>query len=214
MARPTLSQTVAFGREFRAALTDDEAEIWLRLGVVADFWRNPAEEFHFHVSDDEMARITIATYRSVVSHIGVDDVQWVPVIATVRDGRRQVLDGQTVASVFGADWPALRRRVTAKIRTARNVWDDSADYQVIATFALIRNGMVFGNHWFGSPAWPGIVDDYVSLLGEGELARASANPGPIAWQASRRRAPHATRGPFLRFVFEVGHPQLKTPLRR
>jgi hypothetical protein len=101
----------------------------------------------------------------------VDDVQWVPVIATLRNGRRPVLDGQTVASVFGADWPSLRRRVTAKIRTASNAWDESADYQVVATVALITNGMVFGSHWFGSPKWAGIVDDYVGLLGEGNQFR-------------------------------------------
>lgn len=171
MPSPTTSEMVAFGREYRAGLTDDEAQIWLRLGVVADFWRNPAEEFHSHVHDEEMARITIATYRSIAPHIGVDEVQWVPVIATLRDGRRQVLDRQTVASVFGADWPSLRRRVTAKIMTTRNLWDESADYQVIATVALISNGMMFGSHWFGSPKWPGIVGDYVALLGEGDKFR-------------------------------------------
>lgn len=56
------AEAAAAARTLLASLSDEENEAWMRVGAVAEFWRNPIEEFHHHLSDPAMAKLTIATF--------------------------------------------------------------------------------------------------------------------------------------------------------
>lgn len=159
-------------------MTPEEVRISVWLGVVLHCWRNPLEEFHEHVGDAEMARITIATQRAVEPSVGSDTVDWRRIRLTLLDGRRRVLDGQSVASVFGVDWPAARRRVGRALKTPEWMWHDSAERHLLAKAAFVAQSQWGCQRWYGAREWPAIVDRYTDLLGEGTEFRQAMLRAP------------------------------------
>lgn len=106
---------------------------------------------------------------------------------TLLDGRRRVFDGQSVASVFGADWSAARRRVGRALKTAEWMWHDSAERHLLVKAAFVAQAQWGCQRWYGTGDWPAIVDRYMDLLGEGTefqevMLRAPDELPTAVWQ--------------------------------
>lgn len=146
------------------AAAQDDADAWLKIGAVAQFWRNPIEEFHHRLSDPDMARLTIATTRDIRPYVALGRIDWERLKATLLDGRRQHPNGRSVASMFGSDWLTLRRRVAAAMHMCASAWNRMPDGEVLVQAMLVSAGQTFGNHWYGSPNWPKLAARYTRLL--------------------------------------------------
>jgi transcriptional regulator with XRE-family HTH domain len=119
-------------------------------GVAYTCWREPIEPEHRHVSDAEMAYMSIATTQVVLPFCTTTAIDWESVTLALLDPTRQVLPARSAAAIFGEDWLEVAKAVTAQL-----------ELQVVPIQAAITASL-YCQRWWGMPNYERQVKDLMA----------------------------------------------------
>jgi hypothetical protein len=182
MTGDKLSQTMFKATHFPILLADemDDPEAICRyaaLGLTSAVWRESLEPAHHLLSQAEMARISIVTYKTLRPLITRNPIDWTAIERLLLDGDRVILDGRTAAEVLAAYWDVVRQEIGAHLATYRQY------SRVDETDDLVRLGLAAWalshrpTNWFGTDWWPALVNKFLS----------DAKGSPPGWKGDRKR---------------------------
>ncbi|WP_138733587.1 hypothetical protein [Modestobacter excelsi] len=128
------------------------------------------------LDDGEMMRANCAMTRLLHDRIDLSGTDWAGVAAALTDPDRQLPDGRTLREYAGKKLTALRRDVRSGAETlAFRQETDGARAALIGAASLT---LVWGDRWYGMPAWPRIVDVFCTAAGDPEHPHWHGTPPP------------------------------------
>lgn len=149
---------------------------------------------HYGLSDGEMMRANTAMTRLVHSALDLEaNTRWVRVAALLTDPQRQLPDGRTLLQYAGPDGLAdlqLEVRATGE-HLARMQRQLGPRGTAVMTAAMTG---VWGNRWFGMPAWPRIVETFVEAV---------ADPAHRHWRGPQNYPAPESRPPLIEDTEEL-----------
>lgn len=122
------------------------------IRLTEGFWRNsPLEEAHTGttrpggISDPDMFRCNVATYRVVRGHVRPPELDWSGLLEALTDPRRTLPGSHTAGELLGGSLEEFMAHLDANVRYARG-----ADVALFLRAAAVDAGRHFA-HCYGTP---------------------------------------------------------------
>jgi hypothetical protein len=155
------------------------------IGLTNGSWRNTLlEDIHAGadggpgISDADMMRFNIATFRTVRAHLSLDEIAWEELLDALTDPERPLPGRTTVEVVAGASYQALAESIEDQLNVAYSAADSHGIAFALRRFAI--HGGLACRGWYGTPWWPETVDVFIEEL---------ADPQSRSWQYDDRSRP-------------------------
>lgn len=119
------------------------------------------EQWHgtpWGLGDGEMMRANCAMTRLVHAHIDPAGTPWMTVAAELTDPARTLPDGRTLREYAGRRLPTLHRDVHAAAETLTSRQLQAGPRAALVATASMTG--IWGNRWYGMPAWPLVVEKF------------------------------------------------------
>lgn len=155
------------------------------VGIALACWRHTALEDAYAgsamLSDAVMAKLTIATTRSLQPLIAVDGIDWLKIRALLTDPTRALPDGRTVGELVGKHWPAVLASISEEVDRWVAIEQQVGPHVTMVT-AAATGSSDYTRRWWGTPWWPAfaaavydhVVTGYPESLHHPTSAQAAA----------------------------------------
>ena len=92
------------------------------FGLTSAVWREGLEPAHRLLTQAEMARISMVTFKAVRPLITTDPLHWTAIERLLLDGDRVILDGRTATQVLTAEWSVVCQEISTHLATSSTAW--------------------------------------------------------------------------------------------
>lgn len=141
------------------------------IRLTVSLWRDsPLEQVHAEegeISNAEMFRCSVATYRMVRHHVRPPELDWAALLEALIDPDRTLPGGRTVGDLLDGRFEAFTAHVSDGVRVCQG--SDVGRFLLAAAADAGRNWV----HWYGTPWWPLAVDRL------GQEADDAKSPGSL-----------------------------------
>lgn len=145
-----------------SGVVPDPVPIAAAIGITLDCWRNTElETAHAgskKLSDVVMAKLSIATTRSVRGYIPTTGIDWAGVGGVLLDPERQLSPARTVAGLVGDyHWPAVQSSIEAKLENWLHI-ESVAGPEATLRLASAMGSTDYTSRWWGNGWWTEFSD--------------------------------------------------------
>ncbi len=145
-----------------SGVVPDPVPMAAAIGITLDCWRNTElETAHAGsktLTDVVMAKLNIATTRSLRGYITTTGIGWAGVGGVLLDPERQLSHARTVAGVVGDHhWPAVQSSIKAKLENWLHI-ESVAGPEATLRLASAMGSTDYTNRWWGNGWWTEFSD--------------------------------------------------------
>jgi hypothetical protein len=170
MTMPTYQQLAeALDRQYGLNLNDNRTEVvdLAALAITARAWRNAhLEDIHADpgISDPEMMRANIATFKVVRSFLNAEQIDW-PVLTEALTDPNRILPGDlTVEQFCHGQFDQIASQAEVVVLGSQSLAEEEGLDNLLMTLAVIAD--IYCRGWFGTPWWSDIVGQFLLLAPE------------------------------------------------